>query len=94
MKAENEKLKAEAVPDDLISNNIIMLTDSYKISHWKQYPPGTETVYSYFESRGGKFPEIAFFGLQYFLKRYCEGVVVTKAKIDQAEEYCNAHLSE
>jgi nicotinamide phosphoribosyltransferase len=92
LKAENAKLQAEAIPDDLISNNIIMLTDSYKISHWKQYPPGTEIVYSYFESRGGKFPEVAFFGLQYFLKRYLEGVTVTRAKIDQAEEYCDAHL--
>jgi len=32
--------------------NIILTSDSYKISHWKQYPPGTEYVYSYFESRG------------------------------------------
>ena len=57
--------------------NIILATDSYKVSHYKQYPPGTEYVYSYFESRGGKFDEICFFGLQYFLKRYLCGAVVT-----------------
>ena len=34
-------------------DNIIMLSDSYKCSHYRQYPPKTTTVYSYFESRGG-----------------------------------------
>ena len=44
--------------------NIILATDSYKVSHYKQYPPGTEYVSSYFERRGGKFDEICFCGLQ------------------------------
>ena len=59
-------------------------------SHWRQYPPNTTTVYSYFESRGGKFDEVTFFGLQYIIKRYLTGQVVTKEKIDQAEEVINA----
>lgn len=50
--------------------NLILLSDSYKVSHWPQYPPGTTGVYSYFESRGGRFQETVFFGLQYFLKEY------------------------
>jgi len=74
-------------------NNIIMLTDSYKVTHHLQYPPGTSKVYSYFESRGGQWNETVFFGLQYFLKRYLEGPVVTKAKIDEAEEYFKIHFS-
>ena len=46
-----------------------MLTFSYKqVSHHKQYPSGTTIVFSYFESRGGKFPEVCFFGLQYLIK--------------------------
>ena len=50
-------------------HNICLLTDSYKASHYLQYPPGTESVYSYFESRtGGRFSETVFFGLQYFLE--------------------------
>lgn len=73
-------------------NNILLMTDSYKLSHWKQYPPKTEVVYSYFESRGGKFPQTLFFGLQYFLKRYLEGHVVTKKKIDEAEAFAKAHF--
>jgi len=35
-----------------LAANILCLTDSYKVTHWPQYPPGTQTVYSYFESRG------------------------------------------
>eukprot|EP01043_Picozoa_sp_COSAG02_P080188 COSAG02_NODE_18936_length_909_cov_1.441975_1_plen_121_part_00 len=56
-------------------DNLILLTDSYKLTHYKQYPPGAETVYSYFESRGGKWDDVCFFGLQYFLKRYLSGPV-------------------
>ena len=56
-------------------DNIILLTDSYKLTHYKQYPPGSEIVYSYFESRGGVWDEVCFFGLQYFIKRYLTGPV-------------------
>lgn len=52
--------------------NICLLTDSYKLTHWKQYPPDTETVYSYFEARGGAYAKVLFFGLQYFLKKYLQ----------------------
>jgi len=74
-------------------NNIVMLTDSYKVTHHLQYPPGTEKVYSYFECRGGRFPEVCFFGLQYFLKKYMVGPVVSAPKIDVAEQYFKAHFS-
>lgn len=73
--------------------NILLLTDSYKATHWKQYPKGTQKVYSYLEARkGGKFPKTVFFGLQYFIKRYLEGQVVTRAKIDEAEAFFGKHL--
>ncbi|KAJ1463175.1 nicotinate phosphoribosyltransferase family-domain-containing protein [Pelagophyceae sp. CCMP2097] len=73
-------------------DNFCLLSDSYKVSHWGQYPPKTTSVYSYFESRGGVYPEVCFFGLQYFLKRYLEGVVVTREKIDEAAELYALHL--
>jgi nicotinamide phosphoribosyltransferase len=47
-----------------MKKNIILDTDSYKLSHYKQYPPGTEKVFSYIESRGGVFDNTLFFGLQ------------------------------
>lgn len=75
-------------------NNICCLTDSYKVSHYKQYPPGSQSVYSYFESRSGStYPETVFFGLQYFLRQYLAGCVVTQAKIDAAEALFAQHFA-
>jgi nicotinamide phosphoribosyltransferase len=74
-------------------NNICCLTDSYKVSHYKQYPPGTQKVYSYFESRSGSvYPQTVFFGLQYFLENYLNGQVVTQEKIDEADDLFNLHF--
>jgi nicotinamide phosphoribosyltransferase len=72
--------------------NIILLTDSYKLSHFKQYPPHTTKVYSYLESRGGKFKANVFFGLQAILKKYLVGKVVTQAHIDEADDFAKAHF--
>jgi nicotinamide phosphoribosyltransferase len=49
-------------------NSIILNTDSYKTSMNRQYPPKTEYVYSYIESRGGEYDKTVFFGLQSFLR--------------------------
>lgn len=78
----------------LFSDNIILLTDSYKIAHYRQYPPNTTTVYSYFECRGGDFPEVVFFGLQYIIEKYLTGPVVTQAKIDEAKEVFKLHFDD
>lgn len=72
--------------------SIILRSDSYKFSHYKQYPPNTNTVYSYFESRGGEFTETVFFGLQMLLKKHLEGAAVTKEDIDYAEKRVNLHM--
>lgn len=66
--------------------NILLLADAYKYSHHKLYYPGTSRIYSYLESRGGEYEETVFFGLQYFLKQYLEGQVITREKIDEAEQ--------
>jgi nicotinamide phosphoribosyltransferase len=66
--------------------NLILLADAYKYSHHKLYYPGTSKIYSYMESRGGKFDEVVFYGLQYYLKQYLEGTAFTKEDIDAAEE--------
>jgi nicotinamide phosphoribosyltransferase len=52
--------------------NRIIDTDSYKASHYLQYPPETTLVHSYLESRGTDrdWDKTVFFGLQYILKRY------------------------
>lgn len=48
--------------------------DGYKLSHWNQYPRGTEMVYSNFtprKSRNGQ-SRFVFFGLQAFIKQLNE----------------------
>jgi len=75
-----------------ITDNLLLLTDSYKVSHHRQYPPGTEVVYSYFESRGGRFDEVVFFGLQYYLERYLAGPVVRREHVDAAESFLAEHF--
>lgn len=73
-------------------DNLILATDSYKISHWRQYPPGTTGIYSFFESRGGCFPETTFFGLQYVLRKHLEGVRISEEDILEAREFFSAHF--
>lgn len=73
-----------------ISDNLILNCDSYKSSHYLQYPPGTEKVFSYIESRGGQFDQIVFFGLQMFLKEYLSNPI-TREMVDQAEAFWKAH---
>lgn len=74
-------------------DNIILATDSYKLTHWNMYNVGTQRIYSYLESRGGPYPATKFFGLQYILKRYLEGAVVTREKIEEAQALCDSHFS-
>lgn len=72
--------------------NLILATDSYKLTHFKQYPPKTQRVYSYLESRGGMFPNTTFFGLQYYLKKYLAGKVIRAADIEDADKFAAAHF--
>ena len=71
-------------------HNIILNADSYKYSQFNQYPDGTEYVYSYIESRGGKFDTTVFFGLQAFIKEYLT-TPITIEMIDEAQAIIEAH---
>jgi nicotinamide phosphoribosyltransferase len=73
-----------------LAKNIILNTDSYKVSMFKQYPAGTTGVYSYIESRGGRYDRTVFFGLQAFIKEYLLEPI-TQADIDIADEILTAH---
>lgn len=70
--------------------NLILNTDSYKMSHFAQYPQGAEYVSSYIESRGGVYPETVFFGLQAFVKEYLTRPI-SQADIDEADAVCTVH---
>jgi len=73
-----------------MTNNIILNADSYKASHFLQYPPNTTHVSSYIESRGGKYEKALFFGLQFFLKEYLTKPI-TLADVNEANEFYSLH---
>lgn len=73
-----------------LAKNILLNTDSYKVSMFKQYPAGTTGVYSYIESRGGRYDRTVMFGLQAFIKEYLLEPI-TQADIDVADEILTAH---
>lgn len=55
--------------------NAMLLTDGYKLDHRRQYPEGTQYVYSNWTPRSNAyFPEAedgaVVFGVQYFIKKY------------------------
>ncbi|XP_026533026.1 nicotinamide phosphoribosyltransferase [Notechis scutatus] len=75
-----------------------------EVTHYKQYPPNTSKVYSYFECREKKtensklrkvkYEETVFYGLQYTLIKYLQGRVVTKEKIQIAKEVYKEHFQD
>lgn len=73
-----------------LPHNLVMDTDSYKASHWLQYPPGTTSMLSYLESRGGEYKQTVFFGLQYILKAYFSKPITEQEVLD-AHEFFMKH---
>lgn len=73
-----------------LRRNLLLNADSYKASHFLQYPPNTTQAFSYIESRGGEFNYTVFFGLQIFLKEYLSRPI-TQTDIEIAEKIWLAH---
>lgn len=71
--------------------NPLLLVDSYKPSHWLQFPPETTNTYYYLESRGGRYGSTPFFGLQGFLRDHLAGTFVTRSDVDDAAELLEKH---
>lgn len=71
-------------------NSITLNTDSYKAGMHLMYPPGTEYVYSYIASRGGKYAVTESLGAQRFAK-YLASVRVTKSEVEYANQIWTAH---
>lgn len=76
--------------------NSIADTDSYKLSHYRQYPLNVRYISSYIESRGvskdlvgmDSTPEIVFFGLQKFLM---DLEPITLGDISEMEDIATLH---
>ncbi|NIU02570.1 MAG: nicotinate phosphoribosyltransferase, partial [Nitrosopumilaceae archaeon] len=76
--------------NNINAKSIILNVDSYKMSHVWQYPPNTEYVFSYVESRGGKYDETVMFGLQSYLKEYLSEPV-TIDDVETAKQFIEGH---
>ena len=76
-----------------MAKNLLLSTDSYKQSHFLQYPPGLEYVTSYIEARPaqGRTDQVTqFFGLQAFIEEYLLPPI-TSYDIHEAKILCKAH---
>ena len=70
-------------------SNLILNTDSYKLSHFLQYPEGTTDLYSYVEPRGGA-DKVLFFGLQQIILKYLS-VRITETDLMDAVSILGTH---
>lgn len=70
--------------------NLIADTDSYKLGHWRLYRKGTTTVYSYIESRGGRYGSVMFAGLQQLLYSKL-GQPITREQVEEMAKFVPEH---
>lgn len=88
-------------PELDLLENFIVKSDSYKVTHFPQYPKGTTKISSYLEARGCSpkdekgndlYTYTTWFGAQYQLLRHFCGQQITHYKIDQAKAFFKAHF--
>ncbi len=73
-------------------DNFTLITDSYKLGHYKMYSSGTEYVYSYFEARtGAKYDKTVFFGLQKLLQEL-ESIKISIQDVELGKAFTDAHI--
>jgi nicotinamide phosphoribosyltransferase len=70
-----------------MDHNLALTTDSYKPSHFLQYPPETDALFAYFESRGGKFPATLAVGLRAIVFEYLTHPVTMDDVLEAASEW-------
>lgn len=77
-----------------MGRNLLLYTDSYKQTHWWQYPQDVSYIYSYFEPRKGSFyDEIVWMGIEPYIHEYgLIGSAFIQEDIDELTQVCNAHF--
>ena len=70
--------------------SLLLDTDSYKASHWLQYPTDLTAMGAYLESRGGEHNATLFFGLQMLLQNSLLKPI-TAADLEEAAEVWALH---
>lgn len=72
--------------------NLILKTDSYKITHPAMWPPNTQYSHFYIEARSKKtYQDLVFFGLQMIIKKYLL-TPITQNNILEAKLFSDLHF--
>lgn len=75
---------------NVLSSNFILDADSYKVSHWKQYPKDTKFLFSAitprkaYKSESVHITEVVVFGAQ-MIAKMLDNIRITEEMIDEAE---------
>lgn len=72
--------------------NLILSTDSYKLTHWNMYPPKVKYVHSYLEPRTGDgYQRVVWAGLQGLLHEYFSKPI-TQEDLLEANDVARDHF--
>jgi len=78
----------------LFQPNPLLGSDSYKFTHYPQYPWDTEYVYSYMCSRGGMWKRALWTGLQGILKNQFVGQFFNEQNVIHAADWSAKHFGD
>lgn len=70
--------------------NLCLNTDSYKVTHWLQFPEGATHSSYYIESRGGEYDELMLAGIKFIQKVLEKGITVED--VERANKVYKAHF--
>lgn len=70
--------------------NLCLNTDSYKVTHWLQFPEGATHSSYYIESRGGEYDELMFAGIKFIQRVLEQGITVED--VERANKVYKAHF--
>lgn len=73
----------------MITGNVLLHTDVYKMGHMVMYPAGLTKIHSYLQARSTKkYPHTVFFGLRYLIDEYLDNPALFPT-VDDVEEFMN-----
>lgn len=72
--------------------NLCLNTDSYKVTHWLQFPEGATHSSYYIEARGGVYDEMMVAGIKFLTRVLEKGVTVED--VEQANTVYKRHFGE
>ncbi len=78
--------------NNLFNTNLALMVDSYKVTHWEQFPEGMEKSFYYVESRGGFYDETMVAGVHYLTAILENGITIEE--VEYANEFFKLHFGE